>query len=337
MLVSLRAALLFATTLYQVVACVREDRSPPPGTLVKVEGQSFHLYTIGEGSPTVVLDHSLGGVEGYLLIEELAKLTRVCIYDRAGYGWSDSSPAPRTSAQIVAELDGLLTTAGIAPPYILIGDSFGSYNMRLYAYQYPQKVVGLILTDGLHEAGMLKMPFALKALKLFFVSGFLMSILGAGLGIIRLLTLVGCMELLKPALRHLPRHVLAPVKRSFCRPKHWLTMTREMLNLEVSGRQVSQAQSLGDLPIISIKAASFFTPSFWTAVIPLRSANQLRERMHQAIDTLSTNCQQHLAQKSSHFVWVDQPDVIINAVKMLLGLTVAVEASLEDAREETNS
>jgi pimeloyl-ACP methyl ester carboxylesterase len=319
MLASLQAALLVVTSLYQAIVCVWEDRSPPPGAMIAVKGQRFHLYTLGEGSPTVVLDHSLGGVERYLLIEELAKLTRVCIYDRAGYGWSDASPAPRTSAQIVTELDALLTTAGVAPPYILIGDSFGSYSMRLYAHRYPQKVVGLVLTDGLHEMGMLQMPLALKVLKLFFISGFLMAILGAGFGIIRLLTLLGCMEILKPALRHIPRHRLSPVKRSFCRPKHWLTMAREMLNLEASGRQVSQVQSLGDLPIISIKAASFFTPAFWTVVIPLRRANHLRERMHQAISTLSTDCQQYSAPNSSHFVWVDQPEVIVNAVKTLLG------------------
>ena len=101
--------------------------------------------------------------------EEIAKTTRVCIYDRAGYGWSEPSPNSRTSKQIVKELDAMLTKAEIAPPYILVGNSFGSYNVRLYASQFPEKVAGIVLTDGLHEAAMLNMSLTLKLLQLFFM------------------------------------------------------------------------------------------------------------------------------------------------------------------------
>ncbi|MGB8701216.1 MAG: hypothetical protein WCD18_17520, partial [Thermosynechococcaceae cyanobacterium] len=73
MLISIRILLLVATTLYQAIACWLEDRQSPPGKLVDVGGYRLHLYVAGEASPTVVLDHSLGGVEGYFLIEELTK------------------------------------------------------------------------------------------------------------------------------------------------------------------------------------------------------------------------------------------------------------------------
>ena len=84
--ISIRVLLLAATTLYQAIASWLEDRQPPPGQLIDVGNYRLHLYVAGEASPTIVLDHSLGGVEGYFLIEELSKLARVCIYDRAGYG-----------------------------------------------------------------------------------------------------------------------------------------------------------------------------------------------------------------------------------------------------------
>lgn len=252
------------------------------------------------------------------MIEELSQLARVCIYDRAGYGWSDSSPYPRTSYQIVQELDQLLTQAQIEPPYILVGDSFGSYNVRLYAHLFPEKVVGLVLTDGLHEKGMLKMSPALKALKLFFISGFWMSIIGSILGIIRVLRVLGVFELLKPELRRFSPDSCHRVKRSFCRAKHWMTMSREMFNLDQSARQVSEAKNFGNLPIVSIKANSFFKPSLWTRFIPLKSANQLREEMHLELGKLSGDFLQIQADKSSHFVWMDQPDVIIDAVRILL-------------------
>ncbi len=317
-MISTQIFLLVATTLYQAIACQLEDRQTPPGQLIDVGEYRLHLYIAGEASPTIVLDHSLGGIEGYFLIEELSKLARVCIYDRAGYGWSDQSPYPRNSHQIVKELDTLLVKAGIEPPYILVGNSFGSYNVRLYAHLFPKKVVGMVLTDGLHEKGMLKMSVPLQALKLFFISGFVMSILGSMLGLIRLLRLVGIFELLKPKLCCFSQNSLNWVKRSFCRSKHWITMSREMINLNESARQVSVAHHFGTMPIVSVKASSFFKPSFWTIFIPLKGANQLREKMHIELCKLSTDCLQVEANESGHFVWIDQPDVIVNAVKILL-------------------
>ncbi|NET32540.1 MAG: alpha/beta hydrolase [Cyanothece sp. SIO1E1] len=320
----IRVLLLVSMALYQAIASWLEDRHLSPGQLVDIGNYRLHLYVAGEAyitgdtSPTIVLDHNLGGVEGYFLIEELAKLARVCIYDRAGYGWSDRSPYPRTSRQIVKELDTLLTQAGINPPYILVGNSFGSYNVRLYTYLFPQKVAGIVLIDGLHETGMLKMPIQLKALKLLFLSGFLMSILGAMLGIIRLLKVCGVFELLKPGLRCFSKNSLNSVKRSFCRTKHWMTMIREMVNLDTSARQVSVANHLGAVPIVRIKASSSFKPNFWTPFIPLQGANQLRDKMHVKLCNLSQNWLQFEASKSDHFVWIDQPDVVVNAVRTIL-------------------
>ena len=108
--------------------------------------------------------------------------------------------------------------------------------------------MGIVLTDGLHESQMLQMPIPIKLLKLFFISGLLMSIVGSMLGIIKCLKIMGLFELLKPELRKFPLNSLNQVKRSFCLPKHWITMTREMINLEKSARQVSVAENLGKFP-----------------------------------------------------------------------------------------
>jgi pimeloyl-ACP methyl ester carboxylesterase len=295
MTISVRLCVWIATTIYQAIACRLEDRNPPPGQRFDVGGYRLHLYKLGNkqdaNSPTIVLDHSLGGVEGYLLIEALSKLGQVCIYDRAGYGWSDHSPRPRTSDRIATELDALLTQAGIEPPYLLVGNSFGSYNVRLYAHRFPQKVAGIVLTDGLHEGEMLRMPIQLKALKLFFTSGFAMSTLGSSFGVIRLLSACGIFEILKPELRQFSKSSLRSVKRSFCRPKHWITMSREMLNLSASARQVRVAYRFGCLPIVGIKASSFFKPALWTHFIPLRKsiAGQNARRTTNSFSELSCN------------------------------------------------
>ncbi|NJL10139.1 MAG: alpha/beta hydrolase [Calothrix sp. SM1_7_51] len=321
--------LLIATTLYQVIASLVEDKKYPPGKLVDVGGYNLHLCVTGcvtgevrPKLPTVVLEHSLGGVEGYLLAPEIAKenikIARVCIYDRAGYGWSQHSPKARTSKEIIKELDILLTKAEIEPPYILVGDSFGSYNVRLYAQNFPEKVVGMVLTDGLHEIGMLNMTISLKLLKLFFTSGFFMSVLGSSFGFIRLFNILRIFEFIKPELRKFSSPEINYTKRSFCRPKHWVTMAREIINLDASSRQVANANNFGDLPIVSIKASSFFRPSIFANFLPMRAANKLRDKMHVELLKLSNDCTQMQANKSSHFVWVDEPEIIVAAIKIIL-------------------
>ena len=261
---------------------------------------------------------SLGGIEGYFLIESLAELTKVCIYDRAGYGWSDRSSRKRTSKVIVYELDELLTKANIKPPYILVGNSFGSYNMRLYAHLFPEKVKGIVLTDGLHETAMLTMSLQIIALKIFFFSGFLISILGSLLGIIRFFGMCGVFELIKPELKKFPKETRDRVKKSFYGYHHWLTMAQEIWHIDDSGEQIKIANDFGDFPIVSIKSQTFFKPSIFSFFLPLKATNELRDKIHQDLSKLSTNYTEVQAESSSHFVWIDQPEIIIQAVKIIL-------------------
>ncbi|MDJ0775187.1 MAG: alpha/beta hydrolase [Mastigocoleus sp. MO_167.B18] len=319
MQIPIRFLILLVTTSYHAIATMFDNiKYKPPGQLIDVGGYKLHLYSQGVGNVTVVIEHSLGGLDGYFLIEKIAKITRVCIYDRAGYGWSEPSPKKRCSEEIVRELDTLLSRGGIEPPYILVGDSFGSYNVRLYAHYFPGKIAGIVLTDGLYETEMLKMSPMLIGLKVFFISGFLMSIIGSILGIIRLLSNIGIFELLKKELRNFNFQVLRKVKRSFYSYQHWLTMYREMWDLNLSAHQASKANNLGNIPIISIKAATFIRRTIWSFYMPLKTADRLREKMHTELLQLSTNSIQLQATKSSHFVWVDEPEIIVSAIQQLL-------------------
>src|SRR5690349_3053542 len=111
---------------YEAIAATGDARRyPAPGQLVDVGGFRLHINCVGTGSPTVVLDAGLGGssLDWNLVQAELGRITRVCAYDRAGMGWSDPSPQPRTPGQIGRELHTLLTNAGIAGPYVLVGHS----------------------------------------------------------------------------------------------------------------------------------------------------------------------------------------------------------------------
>ncbi len=122
--------------------------------LVEVEpGRRLNLYCTGKGSPTVVFDSGVGGetVAWALVQPTIAAHTRACSYDRAGLGFSDPGTRTGTSENIVDDLHRLLTNAAIAPPYILVGHSYGGMNVRLYKNHYPSEVVGMVLVDPSHE------------------------------------------------------------------------------------------------------------------------------------------------------------------------------------------
>jgi pimeloyl-ACP methyl ester carboxylesterase len=114
--------------------------------------QRLHIDCVGSGGPVVILDTGLGGsaLEWTFVKEGLRSLTRVCSFDRAGYGGSSMGPLPRTSSRIANELYLELDEAGITPPFVLAGHSFGGYNMQLFARRYPYLVAGLALIDASH-------------------------------------------------------------------------------------------------------------------------------------------------------------------------------------------
>lgn len=126
----------------------------PPGQLVDVSGHRLHLNCVGQGSPTVVLDAGLGSfsLDWGAVQSQLAAVTRVCAYDRAGLGWSEPGPSPRNPQQFASELHMLLTNAGVKGPYVLVGHSISGKTARLFASQHPHDVAGRVLIDARHES-----------------------------------------------------------------------------------------------------------------------------------------------------------------------------------------
>lgn len=126
------------------------EQYSPPGQMVDVGGHRLHLYCTGEGWPVVVIEADQGGysLQWLAVRERAAAFTRVCVYDRAGYGWSEPGPLPRTSGRIADELHALLENGGEAPPYVLVGHGFGGQVARLYASLYPREVSGLVLVEA---------------------------------------------------------------------------------------------------------------------------------------------------------------------------------------------
>lgn len=135
----------------QVVA----DPPRPLGQLVDIGSRRLHLHCMGSGSPAVIMENgqSSFSIDWALVQPEVAKLTRVCTYDRAGYAWSERGPATGSVEQTTDDLHLLLRTAGVRPPYVLVGHSIGGLYVQGYQRRYPREVAGLVLIDPAGEEG----------------------------------------------------------------------------------------------------------------------------------------------------------------------------------------
>jgi pimeloyl-ACP methyl ester carboxylesterase len=139
--------------LYQTASAEADRRNhPAPGDLIDVGGFKMHLFCTGQGSPTVILETLSGGTSSYWgwVQPEVAKVTRVCVYDRAGRGWSEPDPEPITLARTVRNLHTLLANARVEGPYVLVGHSIGGIYVRQFAVDYPEEVAGMVLVDSAH-------------------------------------------------------------------------------------------------------------------------------------------------------------------------------------------
>ena len=124
----------------------------PPGRFINIGFQTMYVDCLGENKPTIIVDVGIAASSAswYKIAKELSKNTRICLYDRAGYGWSDSGRGERTTATIVHELKLLVKRAEIPGPYIIVGHSFGGFTARYFAARFPENVAGLVLVDSSH-------------------------------------------------------------------------------------------------------------------------------------------------------------------------------------------
>jgi pimeloyl-ACP methyl ester carboxylesterase len=123
---------------------------PMPGQLIDVGGHRLHLNCTGSGTPTVILEPGLGEVSSAMawIAAGVAQDSQVCVYDRAGRGWSDAADGPQDAVQTATDLHTLLNQAHIPGPYVLAGHSFGGLYVLTFAAQYPDQVAGMVLLDS---------------------------------------------------------------------------------------------------------------------------------------------------------------------------------------------
>jgi len=244
-------------------------RYPRQGRLVALgpqfPGVSLNIDCTGPATapgPTIILESGLGiaGYDWKLVQEPVAQFARVCSYDRAGYGWSSAGPLPRTSLEIAKELHALLGAAGEKGPFVLVGHSFGGFNIRVYTGLYPRDVVGMVLVDASNEDMVARFPPAVrsalqKPVNYTFIRIILKTMLH--LGVMRA---VGFDASTGDDSVTISRDVLALAREVWA-----LTLSAKFLDANISegqwfdrsGAQARSAGDLGDRPLIVLTAGRF--------------------------------------------------------------------------------
>lgn len=132
-----------------------------PGQLFQVGDHQMHIHCTGSGSPTVVLEAGLGetsySMAGWIA-PAVAQVTRVCVYDRAGYGWSEAASGPRDGIAVATDLHTLLAQAQEKGPYVVAGHSTGGAYVRVFAARYPEQVAGMVLLDAQPNDAFTRLP-----------------------------------------------------------------------------------------------------------------------------------------------------------------------------------
>lgn len=291
--------------LYENISEARDRRfHPMPGRRVDVGGSKLHINCTGEGTPVVVLDSGLGDsyVSWMKVQPQIAKFTRVCSYDRAGLGYSDNSPRPRTSKVMAEELHTLLHNGGVDPPYILVGHSMGGYNVRLFASLYRSEVAGMVLVDSSHPEQEKRFPQALNDMDKTWVREQEFMTLAMPFGIPRLLGFCGSD---------------AKVRAADCNFHSYREGLTELKTFPESAAQAATAGSLGDLPL----AVLSHDPNAPVSDIPadlVKPMNDAWEQMQDELAHLSTRGTRTIAKNSSHYIQLDRPEVVVEAIRSVV-------------------
>ena len=297
----LASAFIFAATL----AAIDHPARPHAGTFVDVGRRNLYLNCTGHGAPTVVLESGAGSfsVDWALVQPEIAKTTRVCSYDRAGYGWSDPGPEWDTVGQTAQDLQTALTKAGERAPYLLVGQSMGGLFVRWYQHEHPAEVVGLVLVDTYETAA----PLNGKQVPLYTLSK---EQLQATLPPPSSLQKPPIPTAVRPPFDKLPqdaqqahlqleRHFFETIdfNKGPVMMESWRSAFYVLHNASL------KQDSLNGLPIV---------------ILTRDGVSKVEEEQQQNLLRLSRNAHRVVATHSGHFIQVERPDLVIDGIQQVL-------------------
>jgi pimeloyl-ACP methyl ester carboxylesterase len=329
--VVLLAATLMAAAgiMYQWVGAARNRRKfAGSGTFIDVGGRRLHYRCAGTSMPAVVFEAGIAAssVSWSTVQPEVATFSRTCSYDRAGLAWSDAGERVRSAAGFVAELRRLLERAGIPPPYVLVGHSFGGIIIRAFARAHPSEIAGLVFVDTLHPREWSDPTLDQRRM---LRGGVFLSNVGAvlaRLGVVRLClallsggapgvprrfsrvfgpTAAALLEHMVGEVQKLPSEVLPMVQAYWSGPRAFQGMAQHLSALPFCCEELARSEdSFGDLPVVVLSAAN--RAPRWLAA-------------DAALAGMSTAGQHRVALRAGHWIQLDDPALVIQAVRDVVG------------------
>jgi pimeloyl-ACP methyl ester carboxylesterase len=239
----------------------------------------------GSGRPSVVLEAGGGCTQDAWaeVFDAVAQFSGVISYDRLGLGASDPGIRRRTCLDLVRDLHDLLLKTMTPSPYVLVGHSYGGQVVRLYAHQYPQEVVGMILVDAVHHEqnarALLLMPPASPDDS--------------------------------PRLENW-REILT---RGYTDDASW---DPEGLDMGLSDAQVREAGDLGSMPLIVLTARDHGEPPPDLPADFIAAYDRMFHTLQRDLARLSTRCTHIMAEHSGHFIQSDEPELVITAIRQVV-------------------
>ncbi|WP_374363264.1 alpha/beta fold hydrolase [Pseudoduganella danionis] len=296
-----------------------------PHQLVDIGGRKINLYCTGQGATTVIFDGPAGdaGWTWFKVQPEVAKHTRACIYDRAGFGFSDPAQRPNTSENAVDDLHKALLIADIKPPFLLVGNSLGGSNVQVFTYRYPHEVKGLVLVEPQSEDETTRTNKASQGL---------INKIYAMVKDHDQQCLVAANKGIKPGSDAAascigePSQYFGPllgkqVKAMMLTKSYWKTRVDEANAFETSDKQLRTLRKpFGSIPLIVLTrgVSPYADPSQPQSAVNKAVENE-NEKIHKEIAALSTKGKQRVVAGASHGIQGDQPSAVTEAIVEVLG------------------
>ena len=200
--------LICSMTYHHIKLAVEKKKYMHPGKLIEIDGHKMLIYGTGQGKPTVVMTCGSGTpsayTELYHIASEISNITRTCIYERPGYGWSEHASTSRDTEQIVSDLHRLLGKAGEKPPYLFVAHSMGAMETLLYTKKYPEEVEGIVLVDG--TSPFKHIHHSKTSIPIFLI--YILKLINT-LGIVRIVGELGLIPVLNKRLQSMPKDIRA--------------------------------------------------------------------------------------------------------------------------------
>jgi pimeloyl-ACP methyl ester carboxylesterase len=294
---------------------------PPPGRMISVNGVNLHLFCMGSGFPTLILEAGLGenSLSWHPVQSKLAQNMRVCSYDRPGLGWSDLINAPIQVEDVAKNLHTLLNNAGISPPYVLVGHSRGGIYVRAFYRQFPAETQGIVLVDSTHEQSpMHQYPHAAwdywkQAMQIAIAEPL------SRVGLVRLIGIAAADRRPSP----LPAEVLAAKTAVQNRTDtaravvNEITVMRRGLNATTP-----PPANLGNLPLLVLTAGNLVDQSLVEREAEKSGKNietekalaRIQQTEQDDLARLSNNSRHIIIKNSGHFIMQDQAEKFVSAV-----------------------